>query len=92
MPAHVAFCKAATGKGGPIAAAVPTGAELVADAGTSTVTAEQNDVAIVTATSDVYVAFGTAPTASASTHFLPSGRTMVYDEIQAGWKMAVVAV
>lgn len=92
MPAHVAFCKAVTNAGGPIPAAVPTGGELVADAGQSTVTSESGDIALVTATSDVYVAFGTNPTASASDHFLATGRTMPYSGLQAGWKMSVTAV
>lgn len=92
MPAHVAFCKAIPTAQGPLPAAQPTGGELVADAGTSTATSERGDIALVTATSDVYVAFGASPTASASTHFLPSGRTMAFGGMQAGWVMNVAAV
>ncbi len=92
MPAHVAFCKPVPTAQGPIAAAQTTGGELVADAGTSTAAAEQGDIAIVTATSDVYVDFGVTPSATAANHFIPSGQTMAYAGLRAGWKMAVAAV
>lgn len=91
MPAHVAYGKAVDFNG-PIMAAAPSGAELVGDGATGSVTAQAGDVALVTATSDVYIAFGTAPTASAATHFLASGQVMAYGSLQTGWKMAVVAV
>lgn len=93
MPAHVAFARPMDGIA-PVISGVPSSSEFVADAATSTAVAQQGDVASVVATSDVYVTFGTTPTAPSATngHRIPSGMRVEFGNIGAGWKMRVAAV
>lgn len=93
MPAHVAFAKPMDGIA-PVISAIPSSSELVADGGESTAVAKASDVAVVVATSDVYVAFGTTPGTPSATngHRIPSGAVQTFGNLDAGFKMAVVAV
>lgn len=92
MPAHVAFCTAMEGIV-PLAAAQPAASELVADAGTSTASAKAGQIARVTATSDVYVAFAPASVTPSATngHRIQSGASMDFAHLQNGWVMSVAA-
>ncbi len=92
MPAHVAFCKPMEGIV-PAISAKPQASELVADGATSTAVAARGNVARVTATSAVYVVFAATPGTPSATngHYIPSGATLDFVNLEAGDKMAVAA-
>jgi Ni,Fe-hydrogenase III large subunit len=93
MSAHVAYIKPMDGIA-PVLSAQPRASEIVAAGAEGTAEAQRGEVAHVTATADVYVAFGptTVSTPSATNgHRLQSGQSKDFGNLQTGWVMAVAS-
>lgn len=93
MPAFLAFATPMDGNA-PVISAQPSASQLVADGSESTISASANQIARVTATSNVYIAFGEAGTVNAGEeprHYVASGQTLDFGRIAPGWVMDVTA-
>lgn len=91
MTTHIKFCDAVDVGGSSIEAKARV-AETITESGTSqatTITALQNEVAVITATADILVGYGSSPTAVADSGDLCTAGGRIFIRMNAGDKIAV---
>lgn len=95
MTTQVTF-KTASDYGGSSVESVARASETLTESGTSaptTITAKQNEVAVVTATADILVAFGPNPTAvadGATVELVTTGNRIQIGPLNDGDKVAII--
>lgn len=93
MTTHITF-RDASDYGGSSIVTKPRVSETMTESGTSaasTITALQGEVARITATADIHVAYGSSPTAAADTgDMVTAGGTIDVGPMSAGDKIAII--
>jgi len=92
MTTHVAF-KDAVDLGASSIEGKPRAVETIAEGGTSaatTITALQNEIAVINSTADIFVNYGSAPTAASGSGDLVTAGTRLFIRMNSGDKVAVI--
>lgn len=94
MTTHVAF-KTSADLGGSSVEVPARVFEIIAESASNaatTITAQQNEVAVISSTADIHVEFGSAPNAATSKREMVTAGSTRYFLVNAGDKVAVVTI